>query len=722
MGVGGVLLYLELLLLFVAFLPLGDVLVRVGERFLGRSIRMTLVERAVVSLYVAGGFLFVLASLPIAWFSESLVVVAFVAGALLWCLDPGSRRDLRSCWSRLRTGWPGAARLLVPTGLVASAVLLLLVFEVTVVGGMALPNSYDGSVQTEFTQVLLRQGSVGTTLLPYADAGIIYPQGTTVWLATGVLLFKWPVADGSVYLTPLFLALGVAGAYCWGRRLGGVDTRAGQRGGLVFAAVFASLGTWPRFLVGGSYDFALAIPLFLVLLGWLEPLWQTHRGSWRPYLLFALLVGVLASLSVACAELLVVLVAVIGLRTLRPISRAFLPWAGRVALIAGLGALFVVRSLIEIIVWWGYPGHVLTEIGGPLPPAPPPSVSPLLALVGLMDPFLFRPIDVWLSPFPLLKLELAALFASGLFLLLLRTLGHYPMFERDMPRAATVNLLGTTAATAAVLGVIVLSGIHGSGLSAIVGVSSSGETSILLFVFYTAIAALPLLWAAGQLDRWLHATRRATNGPTPKQRTMRSKQTSLDSLGRGAGGIVLAVLVLSLPLISGTAVTVTEAPAYMGDLLHDLSNVSQGDLEALQWAGNHLTACSGVLVAPGSAGQFLPAYSDARLIYPMDPSPQNLSYIRVVANLTFGNYTATVRSDLLALQTTEVLVTGETNVLWKPFATAEMTNSADFRLLFQAGDASIFQFLPGTAALGCGPVTVAPAVPTISLSAVVQSS
>ena len=699
MAIGGALLYLELLLLFVAFLPLGDGLVRSGERFLNRTTRMTFVERTLISFYAVGGLLFVLGSLPVSWFSTPLVLVVLVAGVLLWSRAPTSWRNLRVGWDRLRRDWPGSTLRLAPTMLVAAAVLLLLVFEVVIVGSMALPNTFDGSVQTEFTQVLLRQGSVGTTLEPYADVGIIYPQGTTVWLATGVLLFAWPVAEASVNLTPLFLALGVAGAYCWGRRLGGVNTRAGQRGGLVFAAVFASLGTWPRFLVGGSYDFVLGIPLFLVLLGWLEPLWHAPRGSWRPHTLYGLLVGVLASLSIACAELLVVLVVVTGLWTIRPFSKAVLPRAGRMLLIAGCGALFLIRSLMGVALWWRYPGHVMTELSGSPLSAPTSATSPLLTLVGLTDPFLYRPIDVWLSPFFLLKVELSILLAGGFVLLSWRALGYHPRLERSISRSMARHLGGVTLSTVIVLAAIVVT--PGSGFSPLSAVSSSGEISVLLFVFYTAIATLPLLWAAGEVDRWLRQTPGTARDTKSIRRVRYQVRAHRAVKGKNPVEIVLFGLILFIPLVSGTAVTATQAPVYVGGLLHDLSNVSRADLDTLQWAGTHLPACSGVLVAPGSAGQFLPAYSQSRLIYQMNPTPQNLSYTRAITNLTYGNYSSSVRADLVALGVTEVFATGQSNILWKPLATFELKSSTDFHLLFEEGDASIYEFVEGAAAEGC---------------------
>lgn len=164
----------------------------------------------------------------------------------------------------------------------------------------------------------------------------------------------------------------------------------------------------------------------------------------------------------------------------------------------------------------------------------------------------------------------------------------------------------------------------------------------------------------------------------------------------------LAALVIIAPLSSGAVVTALDSPPYLGELATRLANVTPGDLAALEWAAS-LPPCSNVLVAPGSAAQFLPAYAEVRVTYPMNPPPHSPAYREAVQNLSWGNYTTSVQADLLSLGVTEVFVTGQSTALWRAFEPAPFIAAGPeyFELLYSNGDAYVFEFVPGSAAVGC---------------------
>lgn len=167
--------------------------------------------------------------------------------------------------------------------------------------------------------------------------------------------------------------------------------------------------------------------------------------------------------------------------------------------------------------------------------------------------------------------------------------------------------------------------------------------------------------------------------------------------------VVAAVAVLLVPIGSGFGVTATDLPGYLHSFLLGQSNGTEDDLTVLEWSGGHLPSCSGVLVAPGSAAQFLPEYATLRIIFPTFPTPSNLTYYHVVQNLSNGVYQNSTRAGMIALGVTEVFVTGATTVTYPPFSLAPFQSSPDFTLLTSSGDASLFGFYPGIAAHGCAP-------------------
>ena len=170
--------------------------------------------------------------------------------------------------------------------------------------------------------------------------------------------------------------------------------------------------------------------------------------------------------------------------------------------------------------------------------------------VGLVDPYLFRPSDVWLSPVPALRLELALLLTVGLGLLVLagRTpLARFTAGFRTFLLCALVVLFGLLGVEAAA---------HtGFGPAVAASTLTSGaELSIWLFTLYGMIATLPLILAL----EWLAIRLRSPTSSTPEGRPNRPRgwRTPRRSWAAALGPLAL-VLVILLP---GLAFTTNQLP------------------------------------------------------------------------------------------------------------------------------------------------------------------
>lgn len=137
----------------------------------------------------------------------------------------------------------------------------------------------------------------------------------------------------------------------------------------------------------------------------------------------------------------------------------------------------------------------------------------------------------------------------------------------------------------------------------------------------------------------------------------------------------------------------------LSDLYGDFGNVTGADFALFAWAADHLPAGARVLVAPGSAAQFLPGYARGIvLVYPQAPgwSRANASYNLVVRQLTNGTVNASGFAALASLDLGYVVVTGNSTVLWPafwaaPLADARLANSTPaFPVRFHDGDAWVF--------------------------------
>jgi hypothetical protein len=686
-------LYLELLALWAALLPLGLLLLRGIERFRGRRFGISPAERVVLAPYLAGALFFLLASVVIPVFGPTLVLGLLAVGAAamgtLWYRERG--RSLRPAVRWVRSG---AGALL---GLTAFALLAL---EVASTGGRPYPNAYDGSFQSLYLQLLLSNHTTAWTLVPYANAGVIYPQSATVWLSLPILVWGWPIPSAPVVLPLGFFALAVPAAYAWGERLGGVATERGVAWGLTFGVSFAVLLSLPRLFIGGSYDFVFGLPLFLLALGWLRPFVERNADSWRDVIVFGGLLGVLTALSLSLGEALVLVL--VGFAVVyRGVTRSSIGAASaRLLAILGIASAFVVRSIVGVAIWYGYPEHVLSATG-----EPPYAVQPGLPLatwatfLSDVDPFV--PFKEKLSPLPVLSVEIGVLLAVAVVVSLLAIGARGPNRAPIVPRELLGPLwIGTAVLFGWTSVLVVASGPHGLA-SAADALASLYETSYLLFLFYQVLALLPLLALVEVIRRSRVPDPAASpperpSGPRPGA-WRRNRRT------RPARAAIGAVVLLAVPLAVGIGVSTVQAPTYLADHLASLSNVTASDVAALEWAGDHLGACSTVLVAPGSAGQFLPVFARVHLDFPMMPLSVNLSYNLSVAALTDGQFTPVTHAALLALNITEVFVSGRTSVSYLPFDPTPLLGSPEFTTLFHAQDAYLFEFGPGVNATGCPP-------------------
>jgi hypothetical protein len=689
-------LFFGLVLIFGALEPTGLLLLRCIEHAHRGRLGFSTLERLILAPYLSVALLYGIAIVPAPVYGLPLVLASIAVGWLvltvLWIRERGIGLRCALGWLTSRSG---AAVILATAG-----VLLL---ELWAVAGNSFPNAYDGSFQSTYLVLLLRNHTAPWTLQPIASFGVTYPLGATVWLSLPVLLLGLPIQFSAVALPSFFLSLSIPAAYCWGSRIGGYNTDRGVRWGFAFAGFFGLIASWPRLFIGGSYDFALALPLFFLMLGWLGPFFESGARSWGDSAGFGVLLGVCTSLSLAIGEALVLLMlGYILLERIRSGGRSVRLWLPRLGLILAIGAAFVARSILAVAIWFRYPGHVLEAAGSP-PYAPIPGLpSPTYdTFVGNLDPFI--PFKWKLSPLPILSLELLVLLVLGLIILGAFWRGFFRLqLSTPFADSVTLGLVSTFLWT-----LFLILGSGSSFLSPTLdSLASLYESSFLLFFFFEAVALLPLLLAL----EILVDQRRSGRVSSPEAGSGASGPGDTKGIGRPPPrhrlrpwAVVGLSLLLVVPFAIGSGTTVTQVPGFLSDHLAEFSNVTAADVDALEWAGSHLPPCSVVLVAPGSAAGFLPLYATVHVDFPMMPLSVNGSYNLAVSNLTDGIYTPATQNALTYLGVTEVFVTGQTSVSYAAFDPALLGASPSFELLFHEQDAFLFEFKSTVNSTGCGP-------------------
>jgi hypothetical protein len=671
-GPSGLTWALELLLFVGAFVPAGELLRRVAARWVSLFRNLGWVERLLLDLYLGGGGLYVLATVPLGLFGLPLVVAYLVGGAavllfvVLWNRGPPPASVNRKPF--------GGVTNLLPALLVVGATVAVFAIEVGVGEGVPTGNSFDTSLLADYVALLLLHHQVPVSLAPIAPQLTSYPQGATVWLAAAQLLYSLPAARTPLLVTPLFLSLSPLAGYVVGRRQLGSPWA-----GVAVGLTFALLGSWTRVMVATSNDFVFSFPLVLWLLARLD-LWRGgHAPRWPDALAYGAVLGYSAALNPVGAEWLFPTLVVLGLIAggfQGAYLRAAVPrWVGALA----TSLLFVSPALWTILAGGG---TLFASAGAVTVPSPTglPGISPA-QLVGSIDPFLFRAHDIWLSPFPALRFELAVLLVAGAAVLVIPDL-----FRRLGPSGPPFRQLVAMTLVVAILILLVEVGAA-QGFRALNGlalISSSAEVSIYLFAIYTLLAAIPIYLLIGLALQRPPGPGTPTAGAPPSPPSW-ARHRSSSITGPQVIGVALAIVLLA----SGVAVTGTDFPPYLHELYESYGRVTPSDFALFAWAAHGLPAGARVLVAPGSAAQFLPGYAPVVLVFPVQRIAQNVSYVDLDAQLVHGRLNATGYQELGWLDIQYVVVTGNTTNLWAPFnATALMTPGFDD--VFQQGDAYVF--------------------------------
>jgi hypothetical protein len=643
------------------------------------------VERFLLDFYLGGAAWFLLAAVPVGGFVRPVVfgLPIAAAGGLLAASfvrrRAGQSPAVERTIARLFAGAPALA--------IATALGLFLV-EIAAALSVGTGNTFDSSLLTTYTALLLQHGSLPLSFRPYAAPMILYPQGTTVWLGGAQLAFGLPPARTALLVTPLFLALVPLSGYVFGRRMFGTD-----RAGAAVALTLGWLGPATRALVGGSNDFALAFPLVL-LLGAQTTAWTGGRLlSWGDAAGFGLLLGYSAAINPVGAEwLLPALLAILLLRTVPDLARAARAvrrWA--VALAAAY--LPLLPTVYVLALGIRSPGFVA---GAASPPSLARTGISVSQFVGSVDPFLFRASDLELSPLPTIRAELAILLVVGAVLLLVarRPAGRGP----DGSAFAAFALAGGAAIVAWLL-VLTAAGGGVAVARPFSEISSAAELSMWLFMVYGLVAAVPLVWLFDLLPT--PPTSPVVVEATPSARYRRARTLARSGPDSGAALVLAAALGILAP---GIVLTPTSLSPVLRTFYSDFGTVSSADFALLACAGGHLSAGSRVLVAPGSAAEFLPGYARGIvLLYPLVPNWQweSSAYRLVVQQLTNATLNASGESALVSLNVGFIAVTERNTVLWPPFSPAPLL-SPEFSVVFHASDAYLFSTNASAPPFPCG--------------------
>jgi hypothetical protein len=538
--------------------------------------------------------------------------------------------------------------------MVASMFLLSLFIQTSPFNHLLFGSVRDTSIHSLFAQVLIENKQVPETEQPYSSAGIVYPQGHSAILAFSTFILNYSPPQAVFYLTALFNALTILGAYFLGKTLSGKGYM-----GLSLAFIFAFVASWPKYITWGSNALVIGFPFYFVCLSFLIYL-AKDKFKIREIFAIGILFGYLSVLHLELYQTLIASLFVLWLYVL--LKKGKDRWSGLQNLIAvsGLSLLVLSPFLYRALAFYSYPLH---NIGLPAD-VEIPSVQPSLSLVLSGSTWLFEN----LAGNSLLRIvSLFLFFASVLIIVKIRR-------KNGLIQNSELCMIGT----ATLLGQFLI-----FGLAAIcVSIPLFYPQPLLLYIpFYFFVAAFNLILYHFFSSRF-------------------SKKILAKANESKANAKKLLVSAVSFMLLVGIY-----SPFLYQSIVLDVGGLygsyavfgvtTQQDLQLILWIKDNLSKSATILVNTFQSGTFIPSIANRKVVFLSDACSDSVSYQKLVALLEGNSLNATTMNLMQQFNITNVYV-GSGVSFWDDWKHKWNPNlflgNPNFKLVKNFSNAYLFQF------------------------------
>lgn len=542
--------------------------------------------------------------------------------------------------------------------------LITLYIQLISVSHFTFGSIRDTSLHSLFVQVILENKQVPATFQPYSPAGIIYPLGFHPIIAYAVCISNCLIPSAILYITILFSAMSVLGAYYLGKALSSK-----WHFGVSLALVSAFIAAYPKYITWGSNAFVASIPLYFVCLSFVPSLLKEKREfGVSEIVVIGILFGYLGAVHLQPYE---TLMASIGLWWLinmaRRKQRAFSQiWCILAVFLISL--IIVSPFFYRWLIWYPYPYH---NIGLPQDIEIPMVIDAPHALSNyqhISEAILLGINIFWnmLGPYTVLK---------AIYLITIPVAIIVAIAKRK--NSALNNEIVQTSLVAIGAQMLVLL------LAAISIYSLFSVQPILLYLSLDMLIGVFGVWLGHSLFSRLSKTTIIKINP----RQLRF-------------GITKNSKVLLVALLAGILLY---APFVYRTVFHDPQDIrgaygvwaitTTDDLELMLWMRDNLPQDSIILVNQYESGLFIPSISHLRVVYPCTAVIYSRSYQTLSTLLENGNLNATTCNLMKHLNITHVFVGRYTSIFerykhkWDP---QPFLQNPNFDLVKKVGDAHLF--------------------------------
>ena len=606
------------------------------------------IQICVLDVYLGGLILYVIAMLPFQFFSWIVVFLLTMLSFLFSVLVHFKSLTSVVSFNKIKVSLSENKKVYFDYVLVFSMFIIFFLINLFSVSNIVLGSVHDESIHSLDVEVILENNRVPVTLQPYLPEGIIYPQASHVVFAFASYMLNMEVAKTVFYVSILFKALCVFGAYFLGKALG-----SGRAYSLGLSFVFAFMSSWPLSIVWGGNPFLVGFPLFLVCLGLFFSMFCFRRkNSFAELIAVGLLFGYLSAIIFSYVQTLIMVAFLVFIYYLVRKRRGMSHTLLELAAVFGVSLLPLSPFLFRFFAFYPYPGH---NIGTPSDFAGWTSQQLYItqALQWALDN---------VSPYVLLRAITILILIS--FIVLLWKTKNYR------------NAKPVVAFALAVFAAAALLSFISFFLSADFGIISWGHQGIILSVsiniliiaFYVKLAEFYREGKSKCLSKFFSKGSYAT--------------------------MFLTITLLSSITAPFLYCRFIADPESLRGAYSMFAVTTQNDYDLMLWMKDNLTSNAAILVHPNEAGLFIPVVSHHRILFPWGGSSLSSSYQTLVGLLENNTLDTTTYQIMQHWNVSHVFV-GVKVIYWMfgnyGWNSELFLGNPNFKLIKNFGDAYLFE-------------------------------
>lgn len=650
----------QLLFFIFCLCILGEPWRIVIRRFTGLFKHLDFLQILIVNVFLGGLVLYIIAIVPLHLFTVATTYVFTILSSI--AIVVFHRRKFKSASQSLSLhakslfGKPHLLEMII----VASMFLFCLFVYTSPFSSLIFGSIRDTSIHSNFIQLLIENKQIPETEQPYSSAGIIYPQGHSAIAAFSIFIWNYSPPEAIFYITGLFNALTILGAYFLGKT---VSTK--KYMGLSLAFVFTFVASWPKYITWGSNALVMSFPFFFVCLSFIVYLAKNKLGM-STVLAVGILFGYLAVLHLQVYEMLIVSLIIVWLYFV--LKREKERWSGLKNLIAVMGVSLLVLSpfLYRGLAFYQYPNQ---NIGLPAD-VEIPTVQPSLNFV--LDGIIF--FFEHLAFFTLFQIFALFLFLVSVSVIIIRR-------NNSLMRTGELFMIGVATFLGQLI-LFVLAALFGSPYASgfLLSVPIFFPNQILLYIpFYFLIAVLNF-HLYHLFSSQLAKIAVKINGSKFKTTKILIPAISLMLLLGVFAPPLYESIVLDRGLIYGSYAV--------------FSITTEQDLQLILWIRDNLPKNVTILVNTFSSGTFIPSIANRKVIFLPHACSYSTSYQKLVALLEQNQLNTTTFNLMEHFNITHIYVGVKVSPWdnyvhrWNPLL---FLGNPNFKLVKNFGDAYLFQ-------------------------------